>query len=198
MNTRTVIHRGVDSLVIDRAPDWVISDTHFGHANIVRYCQWRSTWAHSIDEHDHRIISEWNRVVAPEDLVLHLGDFALCHEERLSVYRLSLNGRIILARGNHDRSTSAMRRCHMDWVCSHAMIWIGGDSWSCRHDPAMFTLAEAMGNTGLLHGHCHGNGYAKGIPPEIVRKARDCSIDAVQSIGPVRFSDVTRRANGKE
>jgi calcineurin-like phosphoesterase family protein len=178
--------------VLTRPPDWVISDTHFAHANIVTYCPWRSVWANCIDEHDHRLIAEWNRVVLPTDVVLHLGDFALCQVERLTAIRLSLNGRVILVRGNHDHSAGAMRRCHMDWVGSHLTIRVGDASWFCRHDPLKFTLDEAKRYRGLLHGHCHGNGYRKEVPAGVVAKATDCSLDALRSIAPVPWSVVVR------
>lgn len=193
--TRTIacdLEKGV--VTLDAAPDWIISDTHFGHDNIIRYCRWRTTWAYSCDEHDSKLISEWNRIVGPSDVVLHLGDFALCREERLIAIRLSLRGRIILVRGNHDGASSAMRRCHMDWVGSRAVVHDNGRSWLCGHDPDLFTLADARRYAGLLHGHCHGNGYRKTTPAEVTNIARDCSLDALQSIAPVSWHSVVSQS----
>lgn len=48
------------------------SDSHFGHANIIRYCQRPFADA---DEMDSALIRIWNSVVDPRDTVYHLGDF---------------------------------------------------------------------------------------------------------------------------
>lgn len=49
---------------------YIISDTHFGHENIKTYEPVRK------DYDDERLVQLWNETVAPEDEVLHLGDFA--------------------------------------------------------------------------------------------------------------------------
>jgi hypothetical protein len=49
---------------------WIISDTHFFHENIGKYCSRPENW-------QELIIKNWNDLVSPEETVLHLGDFAL-------------------------------------------------------------------------------------------------------------------------
>jgi calcineurin-like phosphoesterase family protein len=51
---------------------WVTSDQHFAHAKIIRYAN--RPYA-SAAEMDMDLIQKWNSVVAPGDIVLHLGDF---------------------------------------------------------------------------------------------------------------------------
>jgi calcineurin-like phosphoesterase family protein len=177
-------------------PDWIISDTHFCHANIRTHCRWRSSWSKSIDEHDHLLIGAWNSVVQSNDLVMHLGDFALASEDRIRLIRFALNGKIILVRGNHDRSSGAMRRCGMDWVGAHVIVQHGERTWSCRHNPMHFTASEARNHVGLLHGHCHGNGYGSDVLPAVSSMARDCSLDAVRSIAPVSWASLTENPKG--
>lgn len=171
-------------------PQWVISDTHFGHANILDYCPWRRTWAGSLADHDAALIAAWRQLVQPDDLVLHLGDFALGDKERLSEVRSSLPGRIMLVRGNHDRSHAAMRAAGFDIVCAAVRIDVGDRHWIGRHNPAAFSVREAGSAARLLHGHCHGNGLAAEIHQAVRAKARDCSLDAVQSIGPVSWDTI--------
>ena len=48
------------------------ADTHFNHANIIRYC--RRPFG-SVREMNEALVSNWNRVVAEDDVVYHLGDF---------------------------------------------------------------------------------------------------------------------------
>jgi calcineurin-like phosphoesterase family protein len=50
------------------------SDTHFNHKNIIKLCNRPFT---SIEEMNEKIIENWNNIVKPEDIVWHLGDFAL-------------------------------------------------------------------------------------------------------------------------
>lgn len=171
-------------------PRWVISDTHFGHSNILEYCPWRRTWAGSLAEHDAALIAAWRERVQPEDLVLHLGDVALGAKEYLGEVRRLLPGRIILVRGNHDRSHAAMRAAGFEVVCPAVRIDDGDRHWIGRHNPAAFSVREAGHAVRLLHGHCHGNGLADEIHQAVRAKARDCSLDAVQSIGPVPWDAV--------
>lgn len=82
---------------------WVTSDTHFGHQNIIRFCD---RPYRSVGEMDYDLLHRWNSVVSPEDTVLHLGDLALGPiEESLQVASM-LNGRRLLVPGNHDRVSS--------------------------------------------------------------------------------------------
>lgn len=52
---------------------WFTSDTHFGHNNIMKFCQrpWKT-----VEEMDNALIQNWNSVVGENDIVFHLGDFA--------------------------------------------------------------------------------------------------------------------------
>ena len=76
------------------------SDTHFGHANIMKYCK---RPFETVEEMDQAIIDNWNSVVRPEDIVFHLGDFGFCGSLRLREIVDQLNGKIYLITGNHDR-----------------------------------------------------------------------------------------------
>ena len=75
------------------------SDTHFGHENIITFC---NRPFESIEEHDRVLIQNWNSVVTPDDTVFHLGDF--CFGNGYKWYEIlgQLNGHIYLIRGNHD------------------------------------------------------------------------------------------------
>lgn len=48
------------------------------------------------------MISNWNRVVGPEDIVFHLGDFCLGGSAEWINVLNRLNGKIYLISGNHD------------------------------------------------------------------------------------------------
>ena len=48
------------------------SDTHFGHENILKFCNRPFS---SIEDHDLALINNWNSVIGNDDTVFHLGDF---------------------------------------------------------------------------------------------------------------------------
>jgi calcineurin-like phosphoesterase family protein len=76
---------------------WFTADQHFGHKNILSYCD--RPWS-SVEEMDEVLISKWNEVVRSGDLVYHLGDFCFKNKEK---YCERLNGSIVFIRGSHDR-----------------------------------------------------------------------------------------------
>ena len=75
------------------------SDTHFGHANILKYCNRPFT---NIQEHDEEIVKRWNEVVPEDGIVFHLGDIGFCSETYLRDILEKLNGKIYWIIGNHD------------------------------------------------------------------------------------------------
>lgn len=83
------------TFVID--PDtWIISDTHFFHVNVGRYCNRPDNW-------QELIIKNWNDRISPQDTVLHLGDFSFGRRSNFDGLTEMLPGKMILLRGNHDR-----------------------------------------------------------------------------------------------
>lgn len=81
---------------------FIISDTHFNHKNIIEYT---GRPFKTIEEMNEVIIKKWNDKVGKEDLVIHLGDFALGDKEEVIKIRNRLNGKIILIKGNHDHKS---------------------------------------------------------------------------------------------
>ena len=76
------------------------SDTHFSHANIIRYCDRPFSDLAVMNE---RLVDAWNDRVRPDDEIWHLGDVAMGRiEESLLIIR-RLHGRKFLVPGNHDR-----------------------------------------------------------------------------------------------
>lgn len=78
---------------------WVVSDTHFYHDNIIKYCN--RPYANAIEMNED-MIAKWNAVVGKDDIVWHLGDFAFGSKDHVKEIVSRLNGRINLVMGNHD------------------------------------------------------------------------------------------------
>lgn len=78
---------------------WLYADSHFRHANVIKYCNRPFS---CVEEMDETLINNWNTMVKPDDVVYHLGDFALANRERIRNIVARLNGHIVLVMGNHD------------------------------------------------------------------------------------------------
>lgn len=50
------------------------SDTHFGHANIIRFCK---RPFENVEEMNEALIENWNKVVSDDDTVFHLGEYTI-------------------------------------------------------------------------------------------------------------------------
>jgi calcineurin-like phosphoesterase family protein len=84
-----------DNRIVITPDTWIISDTHFFHENIGRYCNRPENW-------QELIIKNWNELISLNETVLHLGDFALGKKSNFEALIKSLNGRLFLIQGNHD------------------------------------------------------------------------------------------------
>lgn len=77
------------------------SDLHFGHENVIRF---DNRPFNTVEEMDAELVRRWNEKVSKSDLVYVLGDmiWKARNNEAETLIR-SLNGQIILIKGNHDR-----------------------------------------------------------------------------------------------
>lgn len=100
---------------------WFSSDHHFGHANIIRFCDRPWTASHypyspDVDAMNEALIELWNETVAPDDEVYYLGDAVMGKiNETLPLIGL-LNGTIHLTLGNHDRPHPMHGKKSLGWV----------------------------------------------------------------------------------
>lgn len=76
-------------------------DSHFGHTNIIKYCNRPFKFT---KEHDESLIKNWNEKVPKDGIIFHLGDFGLGSPGYLFSIIRRLNGKIYFIRGNHDKS----------------------------------------------------------------------------------------------
>ncbi|MGF1599165.1 MAG: hypothetical protein ACFCVK_19990 [Acidimicrobiales bacterium] len=79
---------------------WFTADLHVGHRNIIEYCN--RPFA-DVDAMNRALVDNWNEVVAHDDTVWVVGDFALGKIAETLPIAGQLNGHKILLAGNHDR-----------------------------------------------------------------------------------------------
>ena len=132
------------------------SDTHFGHRNIIKYCQRPFS---CIEEMDDALIANWNRVVGKDDIIFHLGDFAMGGSAEWSRLLQKLNGKIYLILGNHDLKTIGAGFSRLEGVAMQMLINVKGQIIYLNHYPFL-CYGGAYRNTWQLYGHvhtCHAN-----------------------------------------
>lgn len=135
------------------------SDTHFHHTNIIRYCKRPFS---SIEEMDKALINNWNKVVPPDGIVFHLGDFCFGGSAEIKNLLSKLNGKIILIKGNHDRISKGMESM-FEHVSYEMNIKIDDYKIILNHYP-LLTFAGALKPkpTIQLFGHVHSGPYCNG------------------------------------
>ena len=127
---------------------FIISDTHFNHENIIKYC---NRPYKNIKEVNETIISNWNTVVKKNDIVYHLGDFFLGSKYDLNNIISKLNGTIYLIRGNHDRLTVKSYEDNGIKVLKNAPIILEEYKVILSHKP----LPDSMIKEGYINIHAH-------------------------------------------
>lgn len=137
---------------------WFISDTHFGHKNILTFkdtdgAHFRGDHFTSCEIMDETMIENWNKRIKPHDKVYHLGDVGYCSNRHLDSILSRLNGHKRLVLGNHDkigRNSPLVK--HFDKI----KLW-----WP--FEGILFTHVPTDGITGPkkctvnVHGHIHQN-----------------------------------------
>jgi calcineurin-like phosphoesterase family protein len=123
---------------------WFTADEHYGHSNIIQYCNRPFS---SVEEMNESLIEKSNSLVKKEDVVIHLGDFALLSKEEVGKIIQRLNGNHVFLQGSHDR-----------WLSDGRFLLektIGEDRIVCCHYP-MLSWPRSHHGSCLLHGHTHG------------------------------------------
>ena len=87
------------NFMFDAEHTFFTSDTHFNHANIIRFC---NRPFRNVDEMNETIVANWNATIGIDDTVFHLGNFCLGGAAEWTRLLDRLNGRIYLILGNHD------------------------------------------------------------------------------------------------
>lgn len=175
---------------IDPATTWVVSDTHFGHENIIGFC-------HRPLDHDQLMIAEWRKWVPDDHTLLHLGDLAYKGNARfkhLTAQELT-GGRKLLIQGNHDRQRFSFYRASGFQIVKPFAIRYGpqddcdrcnGKGWTTQFPGEPCDACEGTRlwepryvvsfshypwneiddgrmpvHTLRVHGHIHNNGYTR-------------------------------------
>ena len=109
-----------------KSSDWFVSDLHFGHSNVIKYCDRPYCCKHAMNED---LIHKWNEKVKPNARIFVLGDFAFGNKGFKKRIIERLNGYKILVKGNHDPGRNTMVEIGFD----EAYLTISG-TWNINDD----------------------------------------------------------------
>jgi calcineurin-like phosphoesterase family protein len=187
------------------------ADTHFGHANIIRYCnrpwcteedltddgEWvsRSVARLRCDKMDEDLIKQWNAVVSPRDIVYHLGDFCMGTSVNAFNYLRRLNFKVLYyIWGNHDAAIRGLNVRGFAQQEGRNIIPLGKLEEVNVNNQRITLCHYAMrvwnrSHHGAWHlfGHSHGN-----LAKDINSFSMDVGVDAVPSFQPISYADVAR------
>lgn len=140
---------------------WFTADLHFGHRNVIKYC---NRPFQNENEMDEALISNWNSKVKKNDIIWIIGDVSFRDVEGTAKVLKQLKGVKNLVLGNHDQKirTSAELQSYFNEIhpCflgvnfpnKHGMH----EHFVMCHYP-MESWDRSHYGTVHLHGHSHGN-----------------------------------------
>jgi calcineurin-like phosphoesterase family protein len=129
---------------------FVVSDHHFGHANIIKYCDRPFT---SVGDMDTTLLNRHFETVEPDDVVIHLGDVAMdMRTGEDTIEQMEAIGGDLLVQGNHDVGLSDGQAPFP--VLDSCVLTHGEYTFYCTHRPAD---VPDRWDGWVLHGHTHNN-----------------------------------------
>lgn len=133
-----------------------ISDCHFGHKNVIKYCNRPYS---SVEEMDEDIISKWNKKVHKNDIVYIVGDlFYFKINNAISILD-RLKGKLTLIRGNHD--DFFLKKINVNKYFQNVSLYeeisLRENKITLCHYPMYSWKNSRRQNSYLVFGHVHNN-----------------------------------------
>lgn len=196
---------------------WIGSDIHINHRNILQYCPARAMgrpFPVASDKNDkvevarvdaeissmveimnNKIRDNWNSVVAPDDDIWIIGDYAMGMIDKAPAFIRSMHGRKHLIRGNHDEVlikrvqegregyTDLFNTVRNDYRLKYKTTDTGRKTLiNLYHFPVSHWEGMNQG-TLMIHGHLHGT------PSGNTGRIKDVGIDT-NNLFPYKLDDV--------
>lgn len=161
---------------------YLISDTHFYHTNIIKYCNRPFS---DYNEMNKTLFENWNNTVTNDDIVLFLGDFVVgssqygvSKKEACEMIYKNLNGEKYFILGNHDDKRSSIFLPELVETFEYR-----GKSFTLSHHPLDLYVTDY-----LIHGHIHNS-------PDPVRDNRRAFNVSVEDINytPILLDEIIER-----
>ena len=161
------------------------SDLHFGHANVIGFCDRPFS---SVDAMNEGLIANWNGRVNPNDIIYILGDVFFCDANKAIKILNRLNGKKRIVFGNHDKKlrNNAQLLSMFDAVLPDLyMEYIDGIMVHMCHFP-LLSWNKAYHGSFMLHGHVHSKNKHDGL-----YRRYDVGVDA-NNYTPVSWDNIRK------
>ena len=161
---------------------WFTSDTLFWNRECLRYFKRPFDYVEDMNEH---IISQWNRVVKPKDIIYHLGNFSTGSKNQTKQILNRLNGRINLIVGSEDSNSNVLSMRNKLASCNYRLeITVNHYLLTLNHYPQRRWNNDHQTNSFMLHGF---TGHT--LPPEFGKLTLDVGVDGFD-FTPLHFDRV--------
>lgn len=161
------------------------ADTHFDHANILKYCGRPFKDVHEMNE---ELIKRWNAKVGKDDVVYHLGDVTFGGVLNLDAIIQRLNfGYMHVIKGNHDYNFAKWYReaqpKNVHLYNSYLETKIDGQEFTLCHY-ALRVFNKSHHGAYHLYGHSHGT-----LPDDPNSRSFDVGVDC-HNYEPISLAEV--------
>ena len=138
-----------------KPPFFVISDTHWGHENIIKYCD-RPSY------HEQLMMSNWRKAIKDDKVVVHLGDLMMGGDEYYAYFKdqvaPKLTGKKYIVLGNHDKRKYDYQELGFTVIKPFSIEYRGYEV-SFSHYPKLLGDNDKLLH---VHGHIHNHTYSRG------------------------------------
>ena len=137
---------------------WLTSDLHDGHTNVIKYCSrpFKDTF-----EMSNSLIKNWNDTVSEDAIIYNLGDVSFGRTDACLRFLSSIKGRILLAKGNHDKRVVLSKKYLRDrFEDIQDMYTIETDKYIinlCHYEMSSIEKTDKLVIN--LHGHRHSKNF---------------------------------------
>lgn len=131
---------------------WLITDTHFGHEQMIEYCNRPIGF-------EYKILHNLVNAVKENDVLIHLGDFCIGDDEHWhNKFMTDAAGKKWLVRGNHDHKSNSWYLSHgWDMVCDQFRDKYFGKIIMFSHKPVVCDGEYDIN----IHGHFHNSDHRR-------------------------------------
>lgn len=162
------------------------ADTHFGHHNIIQFCNRPFT---STEEMDKTIIENWNTRVCGNDTVYIIGDMFFRSKNAEEILR-QLKGKKRLIIGNHDESWMTKFNYTKYFLSTDRLLETtdGQHKLTLCHYPMFFWKHKLRSY--MIHGHIHNNTQTEFYPLIAAQKnILNAGVD-INGFQPITFDEL--------